>query len=112
MTTEILTIDGRDYYPVGYGNIVRDGFFLTGEGQVKQATESRAYSQERFLIVKPVPMRHTFGKLVFEETGEERMPVAGEWWLTDTGKPTYAKDHEISHPRFTVRILTPVEVLP
>lgn len=38
-------------------------------------------------IVHPVPVRHTFGGIVFEETGEKRPTVFGEWFLNQSGYP-------------------------
>lgn len=58
------------------------------------------------LDLTPVPARHTFGGVVFEE-GEARIPKKGEWYLWNSTEALMAgADHEV-HPW---PILRPVEI--
>ena len=52
----------------------------------------------------PKPKRHTFGGMVFEETGEYRLARRNEWWLGSLGPccegcdPSTLNPHPILRP--------------
>ena len=55
----------------------------------------------------PKPKRHTFGGVVFEETGEFRSPRFGEWHLADDPQPFPCvwdvRDHVGNDPNIILR---------
>jgi len=103
----MLTIKERNYRVKGYDVLKKDVYFLDGSGDVKQVKGPGWVMHIRFLIVDPVPVRHTFGRVIFEETGEVRVPRQDEWWLTklDGGKAAFRKDSLVNTE---VPILVPV----
>ncbi len=59
----------------------------TADERIAEAVEylDNKYVEEGFVadlraILAPEPKRHTFGGVVFEETGEVRDPMQGEWY--------------------------------
>jgi hypothetical protein len=106
-----LTIDGREYRASNYKKITFGCFFLTGEGKVKKADSSAGYSEERFLMVEPIPVRYTFGGVVFQETGEVRTPEVGEWWLcSEYTKAALMTDDRPLAPKFVAPIVVPISL--
>ncbi len=58
-------------------------------------------------IFRRVPKRHTFGGVVFEETGENRSPDKGEWYIHGNGCNCWGGTGT-THGKFT--ILRPVAI--
>jgi len=67
---------------------VREYTFFQGQAQI-------------YAIIHPVPAIHEFGGVKFEETGEERCPEAGEWFLQDNF-PVYALYFNGNRTRLTI----------
>lgn len=80
MKKAILTIEGKEYNTVRYDKVRRDDYFIDNVGFVYQY-EYDGPSTSEVLIVVPVPVKHVFGGVPFEETGEVRFPRKGEWHL-------------------------------
>jgi hypothetical protein len=64
-----------------------------GEGNIEVRTVKHDWrgAVETYLFVRPVPARHVYGGIVFEETGERR-EVSNEWYLAegqDVKGPTF-----------------------
>ena len=48
-------------------------------------------------VEAPAPKRHTFGGVVFEETGEVRVPACDEYWLeSDDMQAAHPSGHALS----------------
>ena len=60
-------------------------------------------------IVHPVPKRHTFGGVVFEETGERRPPGKGEWAFNKVAGSVFCVvEGDFKYNIITCPILRPV----
>lgn len=97
-----VTYEGQDYEFVGY-NTSKGTHFLNYKGDL--SPRSMRTGIEGIAYFHLVPVRHTFGGIVFEETGEERPAQPGEWILYDKA-PVFISSG--SSPFF---ILKPVEVI-
>ncbi len=60
-------------------------------------------------ILKPEPIRHTFGGVVFEETGEVEMPEEGTWLIHPEDRTLCIQD-ESQYYDGTYTILRPVAI--
>ena len=76
------TIDGveQEFEVTGYGRFpaVRDTHYLDSEAGVVAVPPNAPGMALHLRLIRP---RHTFGGVVFEETGERRRGQAGEWFL-------------------------------
>ena len=104
-----FTTDGKEYEFRGLYRPPRTGdFYLDGAiGNVVEWTTAPAYYTGDRAIVHPIPppvVRHTFGGVVFEETGEVREAAVGEWHI-DTGPRV--RDY---HTQGAYKILRPVAI--
>jgi hypothetical protein len=77
------------------------------DGILKRATGNGSW---RVDIFRPKPKRHTFGGVVFEETGEVRCAKHMDWWyfpisdFSDSASPRYG------YTNSEVNILRPVAI--
>ena len=70
----------------------------------------RTICREALRILQPQPVRHTLGGVVFEETGERRGPMSGEWFLVGGGAVSCNNwDHE-ADKGYDFPILRPVAI--
>jgi hypothetical protein len=80
----IVEQDGARYEFVGYAPANQGDWFLDHSSRTIYQWALRVPSVERALF-RRVPVEHTFGGVVFEETGEVRMAKEGEWTLSAVG---------------------------
>ncbi len=80
-----LIDDGKEYTLVGYQPMRTSDYYVTFDKEIRQFTGKSTSSTA--IIVKPVPIEHTFGGVVFEETGEKLRRLAVDEWgiLVETG---------------------------
>lgn len=104
MSTRIITDDGREFEFV-YRDYKRGDHILNSFGEVVEAKHDGGPTA----VLRPIPKRHTFGRVVFEETGEERQPQPGEWYLSRmfAAMPLLCMPGDLPVPS---PILRPVEV--
>lgn len=84
---KFTTEDGKEYEFRGEYHAARKGEYLLSDqvgGAVKRAVVNANTVRA---IVHPILAKHTFGGVVFEETGEVRLPHVGEWVLS--GREVY-----------------------
>lgn len=90
---KFTTENGKVYEFKGiYSNPKLGEYYLSsrsnlGSGDVKQALADHPRQEPPLAIVARVRPRHTFGGIVFEETGEIRELNFGEWGLQQTTVP-------------------------
>ena len=82
--------DGKRYDFDRYDYPQHGDVFLHGNGYLRRIEPGEPLDFHfRVAVFRPVPVRHTFGGIVFEETGDMRQPEEGEWILNN-GHPQYA----------------------
>jgi len=106
-----LTHKGKDYEVVEYRQLQDGDYFVSIFNDILhvEAGEGSGGRGER-LVVRPVPVEHTFGKVVYVE-GERHIPREGEWYVSrGTVKPTplYAYKNLLAGDR---TILRPVRII-
>jgi hypothetical protein len=95
--------DGMVYQWLGkYSHPQRGDYFMSDTGIIKM-WDAEANKYYKRAIVKPVHKQHVFGGVVFEETGEIRLPRKGEWftykdelYVDQTGN--WREEHKIMRP--------------
>ena len=55
------------------------------EGEIVPSNKTAVGGADARIFLRLIQMRHTFGGVVFEETGEFRKPLTGEWSLISEG---------------------------
>lgn len=79
----LIKIDGKDYDWRGeYREPQSFETFLNSSGGLLTRGEKVITWVDKRAILHPIPVTHTFGSVVFEETGEERRGY-NEWILWD-----------------------------
>ncbi len=103
-----VNYEGQEYEFVGYCDHEGATHFLSGQGTLEQTEPHNRFDVAWFRLV---PVRHTFGGIVFEETGEVRQVEQGEWYLSrePVNEPVCHKDQNKTYRKYS--ILRPVEVL-
>ena len=74
----------KPYVFSAYNRPIKGDVFVNLSGNVVMRT-SRGMSDNTRMILKPKEVFHTFGGVVFKETGEERYPKQDEWYLNKLG---------------------------
>lgn len=98
-----LTQDGVEYTFEGYRYPGKGQHYITKHGAIWQGNSGPGAIR---VVVKPVPVEHTFGNVVFVETGEVRQAKVNEWFLVEDALfPMYGIYTEKEY-----RILEPVRV--
>lgn len=80
-----VTQDGKEYELTGMVAIPAKGrFYLGMDGWIHQCPGGFS---EMLALAFPVPVsvQHIINGIAFEETGEVRVPVEGEWFLSRSG---------------------------
>lgn len=80
------TEDGKVWETTGKNGCVGDIF--TDHGIVRSGPEGTVFGP----VVRPVVREHQLGGIVFEETGEERVPKVGEWVFVDGSGVSLCRD--------------------
>ncbi len=103
-----INYEGQEYEFVGYYGPKEATHFLTGRGTLEQTEPHNRFDVAWFRLV---PVRHTFGGIVFEETGEVRRAGQGEWYLSrePVNEPICHRHQDGTYSEYS--ILRPVEVL-
>lgn len=96
--------DNQEYRLAGYAIPQRGQHYLSAHGYIKEHTYPQDMLKCR-AIMEPMPVTHTFGNLVFVETGEVRKAREGDWYLGTTSDnrpfPVYRSDR---HPKESYRL--------
>ena len=95
-----------DFIIEGFGVPIKGQWFLASNGRPFRALSQR--NPDRTLLARIVK-EYTLGRVVFEETGEERGPRKGEWYLSIVdGKTPWCEN---GNRRTAIRIiLKPIRI--
>ena len=104
---------GKRWETKGYNQWLKGHWYLNCYGMPELATEDTDPGGGKYYSeIAPVRVEHTFGGIVFAETGELRQAEEGEWLLDRTCFPHYA-GFPACGPSITLqRIIRPVRVVP
>jgi len=104
-----FTHDGKEWETDGEYRSPKIGeWFISWDGKLDKAVFD-AIDKVR-LIIRPVPVQHVFGGIVFEETGEERPPRKGEWFLSKYQKDTVLACASGDYSEYVQTIVKPVRI--
>jgi len=96
--------DGVEYEFVRWGRVLEDGDYVFSTSGVLYQAVGTSGSEA---IFRPKPKLHTFGGVVFEETGEVRRILRNEWgWSSDTNNPVVGGYAD----KLAFRIVRPVAI--
>ncbi len=86
----MLDVKEQEFEIVGNGVLVADAWHITPDGEIEKCGIPSVHDNTVTLL-RLIRPSHTFGGLVFEETGEVRMVAADEWFLF--GKHVQHSEH-------------------
>ncbi len=98
MTTIKATIDGEE---LEFEILNRNNSYQEDAthiiGNLGNIVPSEKHHAPEFTRLRLIRKRHTFGRVVFEETGERQTPHAKQWWLggVNTPYPAFGGTHEV-----------------
>jgi len=96
---------GKRWKPIGYRPWLEGHWYISPGGRLTRASIDE---EGIFLEIAPVPIEHTIGGIVFEETGETRPTKEGGEWVLDMGVPFFFKPFAVPYP---YTILRPVRIV-
>ncbi len=99
--------EGRDYTATGYRIPKQGEYYFSSWGEISQYLVGSIRTVR--LVLEPVPVEHTFGKVVYAE-GERRLVEIGEYYLergVESNWLGYANGRTI----FSFTILEPVRFI-
>ncbi len=104
-----INYEGREYEFVGYNTSQEATHYLDPDGNLRE--KMAIFSIRGTAWFRLVPVRHTFGRIVFEEIGVRRINP-GEWFIQEHNGEIMRYVNEFpTNTGVTRIILKPVEVL-